>query len=121
MGDSDHHDSFDLEEVSNDVTRFIDEKQLSIVTVGGHGYGAKIASAFGSYNMERTSGVICMEGGPMDHSYHEAWEEIKNAIVDLSKIDIQTASQGDVFRRIDAAIEVFVYINIIEPQMESNS
>ncbi len=70
FGDSDHHDSFDLQEVSNDVLRFIDEKQLSIVTVGGHGYGAKIACAFGSYNMERTSGVICMEGGPMDHSYH---------------------------------------------------
>jgi pimeloyl-ACP methyl ester carboxylesterase len=108
MGDSDHHDSFDLEEVSNDVGRFIDENKLSIVTVGGHGYGAKIASAFGSYFMERTSGVICFEGGPFDHSYHEAWEEIKNAIVQLGKIDMSTATQGDVFKKIDQVIDVVI-------------
>ncbi len=88
--------------------RFIDEKQLSIVTVGGHGYGAKVACAFGSFNMERTSGVICMEGGPYDHSYHEAWEEIKTAIISLSKIDMSSASQNDVYRSIDAAVDVIM-------------
>jgi pimeloyl-ACP methyl ester carboxylesterase len=108
MGDSDHHESFDLEDVSNDVARFVDEKQLSIVTVGGHGYGAKIASAFGSYYMDRTSGVICFEGGPLDHSYHESWEEIRNAIVDLSKIDMVNTTQNDVFRRIETAVEVII-------------
>jgi hypothetical protein len=86
--------------------RFIDEKQLSIVTIGGHGYGAKVACAFGSYNMERTSGVICMEGGPYDHSYHEAWEEVKNAIISLSNIDMSTATQSEIYRKIDASIEV---------------
>jgi pimeloyl-ACP methyl ester carboxylesterase len=109
MGDSDHHNSFDLEEASDDVARFVDDNKLSIVTVGGHGYGAKVASAFGSYYMEKTSGVICFEGGPLDHSYHEAWEEIKNAIIDLSKIDMQNISQGEVNRRIDQAIEVIKY------------
>ena len=47
-----------------------------------------------------------MEGGPYDHSYHEAWEEIKNAIISLSKIDMSTTNQTEVFRKIDAAIEV---------------
>lgn len=56
--------------------------------------------------MERTSGVICMEGGPYEHSFHEAWEEVKNAIITLSKIDMTTANQTDVYRKIDAAIDV---------------
>lgn len=102
FGDSDHHDSFDLEDISHDINRFIDEKQLTFVTVGGHGYGAKIASAFGSYFMERTSGVICMEGGPIDVSYHESWEEIKNAIIKMSQIK-PDASQTEVYKIIDAA------------------
>jgi hypothetical protein len=56
--------------------------------------------------MERTSGVICMEGGPMDHSYHEAWEEVKNAIITLSTVDMATINQNELYRKIDAAIEV---------------
>ncbi len=59
--------------------------------------------------MERTSGVICMEGGPLDHSFHEAWEEVKNAIISLSKIDMANTNQNEVFRKIDAVIEVKYY------------
>jgi hypothetical protein len=59
--------------------------------------------------MERTSGVICMEGGPYDHSFHEAWEEIKNAIITLSKIDMSNANQNEVFRKIDAAVDVIMF------------
>ncbi len=101
FGNSDHHSSFDLEEVSADIHRFIDDNQLTNVTVGGHGYGAKIASAFGSYHHNRTTGVICLEGGPMDHSYHESWEEVKDIITKCSKLDLSTASLGEVGRKID--------------------
>lgn len=106
FGDSDHHDSFDLEEVANDVHRFIDEKQLTSVTVGGHGYGAKVACAFGSYFNDRTSGVICLDGGPLDHSYHAAWEQIKNALLQSSAIDLQTLAVSDAQRKVDLAIDV---------------
>jgi pimeloyl-ACP methyl ester carboxylesterase len=105
FGDSDHHNSFDLEEVANDVNRFLDENQLTAVTVGGHGYGAKVASAFGSYFYDRTSGVICLEGGPLDHTYYESWEEVKNAINMCAKIKLENASVNDVYKKIDLAIE----------------
>lgn len=112
FGDSDHHDSFDLEDISNDVARFLNEKQLSMVTVGGHGYGAKVACAFGTYYMEKTTGVVCVEGGPVDNSYHEAWEEVKNLIVACSKIDLSNiTSAQEVYKRIDAtsAVKIFKY------------
>jgi hypothetical protein len=50
-----------------------------------------------------------MEGGPIDHSYHEAWEEVKNAIIFLSSVDMATINQNELYRRIDAAIEVLFY------------
>jgi hypothetical protein len=56
--------------------------------------------------MEKTSGVICFEGGPYDHSYHQAWEEIRNVIIDLSKINMQIAQQNEIFRKIDEATDV---------------
>lgn len=102
FGDSDHHDNFDMEDISNDVARFLSEKQLSMVTVGGHGYGAKVACAFGTYHMDKTTGVVCLEGGPLDHSYYEAWEEVKNFIIDLSKINLaNVTSTQEVYKKID--------------------
>ena len=101
FGDSDHHSSFDLEEVANDVCRFIEDNRLTFVTVGGHGYGAKIASAFGSYHMDRTSGVICLEGGPMDHSYHEAWEQVRNIVLQCAEINLNS-TLSEIYKKIDA-------------------
>lgn len=106
FGDSDHHESFDLEEVANDVQRFIDEKQLTYVTVGGHGYGAKIACAFGSFYNDRTSGVICLDGGPLDHSYYQSWEEVKESLIKASQINTNSTSLGDAQRKIDQIVEV---------------
>ena len=66
FGDSDHHDSFYLNDMAGDIRRFMDEKQISIATMGGHGYGAKVACAFSTLHLDRTSGVMCIEGGPID-------------------------------------------------------
>jgi pimeloyl-ACP methyl ester carboxylesterase len=101
FGDSDHHDSYEMEDVCHDINRFINEKKLTYVTVAGHGYGAKIACAFGSLFHERVSGVACFEGGPIDNSYHEAWEEVRNLINYCSKIPTENASVTDIIRKID--------------------
>jgi pimeloyl-ACP methyl ester carboxylesterase len=116
FGDSDHHDSLDMEDVCNDIARFMSDKKITMATVGGHGYGAKVASAFGSYHMEKTTGVVCLEGGPLDNSYHEAWEEVKNLVSTLGKIDVaNTTSAADVFKKIDAtnSVKIFFYFTIL--------
>jgi pimeloyl-ACP methyl ester carboxylesterase len=96
-----------MEDVCNDVARFMGEKQLTMATVGGHGYGAKVASAFGSYHMEKTTGVVCLEGGPVDNSYHEAWEEVKDLVHILGKINVADAnSSSDINKKIDATSAV---------------
>jgi len=100
-----------MEEVCNDIARFMSQKQLTMATVGGHGYGAKVASAFGSYHMEKTTGVVCLEGGPVDNSYHEAWEEVKDLVTGLSKVDVSNAEDNSkVLKKIDGSGAVKKFI-----------
>lgn len=47
---------------------------------------------------------MCLEGGPIDHSYHEAWEKIKNSIISLSTLNMEKLSQNDIFKQIEVSI-----------------
>ena len=73
FGDSDHHDSFSLEDMSNDIVRFMDDHRITLASIGGHGFGAKVATATAINHMNRFTGVTCLEGGPLDHTYYEAY------------------------------------------------
>jgi pimeloyl-ACP methyl ester carboxylesterase len=73
FGNSDHNESFDLEDVSNDVLRYLWENKLSTATLAGHGYGGKVALATGCYYPERTTGVFVVDSSPLDHRYHESY------------------------------------------------
>ena len=114
FGDSDHHKSFDLVEMAEDIKRFIDEKQLSIVTIGGHGYGAKLACVFGTNYLDRTSGVMCIEGGPIDHSYHPWWNECREAIRAAFRISKECSSLGDFQRRLEKAVTHSKWCSILK-------
>ena len=62
--------------MSADISRFMDSKKLTMATLGGHGFGAKVALATAINNMDRCTGVINLDGGPLDHRYHEAYQEL---------------------------------------------
>lgn len=70
--------------MSNDIQRFMDDKKLTMATFGGHGFGAKVALTAAIDNMDRCTGVINLEGGPIDHRYHDAYLEIKSYVKSLS-------------------------------------
>ena len=80
QGDSDHHESYDIDEMANDVIRYMDSHKITMATIGGHGFGAKLAIATANANLERFTGVVALEGGPVDNRYHEAWHELKSYI-----------------------------------------
>lgn len=121
FGDSDHHNSFCLNESAHDINRFIEEKKLSTVTVGGHGYGAKVACAFSTMYMEKTSGVICVEGGPIDQSYHPAWNAIREYIIKSHDETKSTTNLGDAQRKVDKVVSDKYWNKLIKSNMlESN-
>ena len=105
FGNSDHNDSFRLNDAAEDVKRFMNQKKLSIASVGGHGYGAKVACAFSTLHMESTSGVVCVEGGPIDQSYHQSWNDIKDYIKIAHKLTVESNSDyGEITKGLDKQI-----------------
>ena len=69
-----------MDSLSNDIVRFMDEKKITYATIGGHGFGAKVAAATAINHLERFTGVIQLEGGPLDHRYYEAYQELTSYI-----------------------------------------
>lgn len=77
-----------MEEISDDIVRFMDQQKLTMATLGGHGFGAKVALATAINNMDRVTGVINLEGGPLNHQYYEAYQELHQYVDAVSKFDI---------------------------------
>lgn len=69
-----------MDDLSDDIIRFMDDKKITLATIGGHGFGAKVATATAINNLDRFTGVINLEGGPLDHRYHEAYQELASYI-----------------------------------------
>ena len=74
--------------MSADIIRFMDEKKLTMATIGGHGFGAKVAAATAAANLDRFTGVIQYEGGPLDHRYYEAYQELESYVQFANKLDM---------------------------------
>jgi len=47
-----------MDSLSNDIVRFMDAKKITMATIGGHGFGAKVAAATAINNLNRFTGVI---------------------------------------------------------------
>lgn len=94
FGNSDFHSSFDLTDMAEDVVRFMYQHKISTATLAGHGFGAKLATAVGCYFPERVTGVVGIDGGPLDHRYHESFQEIRDNLQKLTQIDLR-GSRGD--------------------------
>ena len=58
----------------------MDNNKITMATMGGHGFGAKVALATAISNMERCTGYIGLDGGPVDHKYHEAYQELRDHV-----------------------------------------
>jgi len=69
-----------------------------MATLGGHGFGAKVALATAINNMDRCTGVINLEGGPLDHRFYEAYQELESYVnkakkLNISKVDMAAANK----------------------------
>jgi pimeloyl-ACP methyl ester carboxylesterase len=80
FGNSDRNDSFDIEELANDVARFMYEHKISTATLGGHGFGGKLALAAACYHHTRITGVINVDTAPLDHRQFESFKEFRHYI-----------------------------------------
>jgi pimeloyl-ACP methyl ester carboxylesterase len=59
-----------------------------MATLGGHGFGAKVALATAINNMNRCTGVVNFEGGPLDHRFYESYQELKSYVEVAAKMPV---------------------------------
>jgi pimeloyl-ACP methyl ester carboxylesterase len=86
--------------MSNDIVRFMDEQKITMATIGGHGFGAKVAAAAAINNLNRFTGVINLDGGPLDHRYYEAYQELAAYIEAARNLNIEKLNATDAVKKI---------------------
>jgi len=79
----------------------MDENKITMATIGGHGFGAKVATATAINHMNRFTGVVCLEGGPVDHRYHEAYQELASYIDLANGINLSKLGSGGATKALD--------------------
>jgi pimeloyl-ACP methyl ester carboxylesterase len=120
-GRSDHHESFDLHDMADDIVRFMDQNKITMATIGGHGFGAKVATAAASNNLERFTGVINLDGGPLDHTYYEAQHELKEVVSVCKKIQDAKVEHQKAVKMIDDHIQCPKWRQIMKQNLENKS
>lgn len=104
FGSSDRHESLDIEEMTNDVIRFMDSHNIKQATLAGHGFGGKMALSVGCYHAERVTGVCVIDSGPLDHRYYEPHKELVSYVENLKAITLgndMKAAQEQVKEAVD--------------------
>lgn len=91
--------------MSNDIVRFMDENKITMATIGGHGFGAKVATATAINHHNRFTGVMCLEGGPLDQHYYESYQELVSYIEAAKNLNIEKLSAQDAIKKIYERIE----------------
>ena len=104
FGSSDHHKSMDMDDIADDIIRYMDQNYITTATIGGHGFGAKVAIATATDNLNRFTGVMCLDGGPVDQRYHDSYTELRNSIKKLAKVNIESLSAPDINKNIDRIV-----------------
>lgn len=93
-----------LQDMSNDIVRFMDEHKITLASIGGHGFGAKLATATAINHMNRFTGVICLEGGPLDHRYYEAYQELAKYVEEAKNINLTGLNVQDAAKKLSEKI-----------------
>jgi pimeloyl-ACP methyl ester carboxylesterase len=86
--------------MSNDIVRFMDEHKLTLATIGGHGFGAKVAAATAINHTNRFTGVINLDGGPIDHRYYEAYQELAHYVEEVRNLHIEKLSSAEAIKKV---------------------
>lgn len=119
QGESDHHQSYEMEDMTNDIVRFMDENKLTMATIGGHGFGAKVAAATAINHMDRFTGLIQYEGGPLNHKYYEAYQELESYVKFASKLQLDSHDAASATKAIETGIGCKKWASIFKQNLNT--
>jgi len=89
-----------------------------MATLGGHGFGAKVALATAINNMNRCTGVVNFEGGPLDHRYYESYQELKSYVEIAAKMPVKKMEVSQCVKHINDNINCTKWASIFRQNLE---
>lgn len=89
-----------------------------MATLGGHGFGAKVALATANANLERCTGVINLDGGPLDHTYYEAYHELKGFVEIAKNMNLEKMDLGQATKHLKDKISCQKWASIFAQNLE---
>jgi pimeloyl-ACP methyl ester carboxylesterase len=101
--------------------RFMDAQKLTMATLGGHGFGAKVALATAINNLNRCTGVINLDGGPLDHRYYAVYQELKSYVEIASKIPLDKLDYSNAVKQLRDKIACQKYASIFVQNLEEKN
>lgn len=110
-----------MEEMSNDIVRFMDKNKITLATIGGHGFGAKVAAATAINHMDRFTGVLQYEGGPLDHRYYEAYYELKDYVNFAKTLKLENLDYSGAVQALNKGIACRKWAKIFAQNLDSES
>ena len=75
-----------------------------MATIGGHGYGAKVATMTANSNLNRFTGVILLDGGPLDHRYYDAYQQLASYVERARNAKIEDSDSSAAIKKITDGI-----------------
>lgn len=87
--------------------------------MGGHGFGAKVALATAINNMDRCTGVINLDGGPLDHRYYEAYQELNDFVNVANGLNLNGMEYGNAARYLKENISCQKWADIFVQNLEN--
>ena len=99
----------------------MDEKKITMATIGGHGFGAKVAAATAINNLNRFTGVIQLEGGPLEHKHYEAWHELSGYIQFAATLDLNALDANQVNKALEQNIHCKKWLSIFKQNLNQES
>jgi len=92
--------------------------QITMATIGGHGFGAKVAAATAAANLNRFTGVIQYEGGPLNHFHYEAYHELESYVEMANKMDVANMDGSAAMRHLDLNISCSKWASIFKQNLD---
>jgi len=92
-----------------------------MATLGGHGFGAKVALATAINNMERVTGVINLDGGPLDHRFYEAYQELESYVNVAKNMPIASLDRAQAVKYLNDNISCKKWASIFVQNLEGKS
>ena len=101
--------------------RFMDAQNLTMATLGGHGFGAKVALATATANLNRCTGIIALDGGPLDHTHYEAYQELSSYVQYCASLPVDKLDLAQATKRINDNVTDKKWAGILRQNLEGKS